>query len=37
MQGLKIAILAISQAGLRWPWPVSIALKNPSLDFKNYS
>ena len=34
MQGLKSAILAISQTGPGWHCPVSAALKNPSLDFK---
>ena len=35
MQGFKSAILAIFQRGPGWPCPVSTALKNPSLDFKN--
>ena len=35
MQGLKSAILAIFQRGPRWSCPVSVALKNPSLDLKN--
>ena len=34
MQGLKSAILAISQTGPGWPCTVSAALKNPSHDFK---
>ena len=34
MQGLKSAILAIFQKGPGWLYPVSTALKNPSLDFK---
>ena len=36
MQGLKSAILAIFPRGLGWPCPVSAALKNPSVDLKNY-
>ena len=36
MQGLKSVILAIFQTGLGWLCPVSLALKNPSVDFKNY-
>jgi hypothetical protein len=36
MQGLKSAILAIFQKEPGGPCPVSKALKNPSLDFKNY-
>ena len=35
MQGLKSAILAIFKKGPGWPCPVSVALKNPSQDFKN--
>ena len=35
MQGLKSAILAIFQNGLGWLFPVSVALKNPSQEFKN--
>ena len=35
MQGLKSAILAIFQTGPGWLCPVSTALKNPSVDFKN--
>ena len=34
MQGLKSAILAIFQTGPGWPCTVSVALKNPSLNFK---
>ena len=34
MQDLKSTILAIFQYGLRWPCPVSVALKNPSQEFK---
>jgi hypothetical protein len=34
MQGLKSAILAIFQTGSGWPYPVSAALKNPSLEGK---
>ena len=36
MQGLKRAILAIFQTGLGWRCTVSMALKNPLQDFKNY-
>ena len=36
MQGLKSAILAIFQNGLGWLCPFSVALKNPSVDFKKY-
>ena len=36
MQGLKSANLATFQTGPEWPCPISAALKNPSLDFKNY-
>ena len=36
MHGLKSAILAIFQRGLGWPFPVSAALKNPSLDLKDF-
>ena len=32
MQGLKSAILAIFQDGLRWLCPVSLALNNPSQE-----
>ena len=35
MQGLKSAILAIFQKWPGWPCPVSMALKSPSLNFKN--
>ena len=34
MQGLKSAILTILHRGPGWPCPVSVALKNPSLDLK---
>ena len=36
MQGLKSAFLEIFQTGPGWPCPVSTAIKNPLLDFKNY-
>ena len=35
MQGLKSAILAIFQNGLRWLCPVSPVLNNPSQELKN--
>ena len=35
MHGSKSAILAIFQTGPGWPGIVSVALKNPSQDFKN--
>ena len=35
LQGLKSAILAILQTDLGWTCTVSVALKNPSQDFKN--
>ena len=34
MQELKSAILAIFQTGPEWPCPISMALNNPSKDFK---
>ena len=33
---LPAAVLAIFQKEPGWPCPVIMALKNPSLDFKNY-
>ena len=35
MHGLNSAILETFQKGPGWPCPVSVALKNPSQDFKN--
>ena len=35
MQGLKSAIFQKSADGLNWPYPVSAALKKPSVELKN--